>query len=44
MEEECEEESYDTDSAISGLSPGERYNAKSIESDTDNGVGLSSND
>ena len=44
MEEECEEDSYDTDSAISGLSPGTLYGAKTIESDTDNGVGFSSND
>ena len=42
MEEECEEDSYDTDSAISGLSAGTRYSAKSIESDADNGVGFSS--
>ena len=44
MEEECGQELYDTDSAISGMSPGTRYRAKSIESDTDNGVGFSSND
>jgi hypothetical protein len=44
MEEECEEDPYATDSAISGMSPGTLYGAKSIEGDTDNGVGFSSND
>jgi hypothetical protein len=44
MEEECGEEPYDTDSAISGMSPGTRYWAKTIESDTGNGAGLSNND
>jgi hypothetical protein len=44
MEEEWEEEPYETDSAISGMSPGTRYGVKSIESDTDNGVGFSNND
>jgi hypothetical protein len=43
MEEECEEDSYATDSAISGMSPGTPYGAKSIEGDTDNGVGFSNN-
>jgi len=44
MEEECEEDPYATDSAISGMSPGTLYGAKSIEDDTDNGFGFSSND
>jgi hypothetical protein len=44
MEEECGEDPYDTDSAISGMSPGTHYWAKIIESDNNNGVSFSSND
>jgi hypothetical protein len=44
MEEECGEEPYDMDSAVSGMSPGTCYWTKIIESGTGNEVGFANNE